>query len=394
MRKIQRNFGLSAVIVMLSLSSIIAQEQLNTADRMMQEEDRLTIGGYAQIDYNQPVGGGVYNSGGLDVHRMVLMLGYKFNDKTQFVTEVEFEHVKEVYIEQAFLQYEILPWLKFRGGLMLIPMGIINEFHEPSTFNGVERPNLDKYIVPTTWREIGAGFTGVFPAAALSYQLYLTNGFKSYDDGATLSGSNGFRKGRQKGAESFMNAPNLAFKLNYFGITGLQLGLSTYTGQTQTSLYHGIDKSDDAAIATADSSQVGLTMFGADARYNNGGLRLRAQINYAWVSNSSAYNEFTGSDLGSALSGWYGELAYNLLESFDQFNSELIPFVRFEQYNTHASVAEGISSNPALNRNDLTFGIGWKMARGAMLKLDYQRFSNKGTGDARNQVNAGVAVWF
>jgi hypothetical protein len=325
---------------------------------------------------------------------MVLMFGYKFNDKTQFVSEVEFEHVKEVYVEQAFLQYEILPWLKFRGGLMLIPMGIINEFHEPSTFNGVERPNLDKYIVPTTWREIGAGFTGVFPAAALSYQLYLTNGFKSYDDEATLSGSNGFRKGRQKGAESFMNVPNLAFKVNYFGISGMQLGLSTYTGQTQTSLYAGIDKSDDAAIANADSSMVGLTMFGADARYNKGGFRLRAQVNYGWVSNSAAYNQFTGSDLGSALSGWYGELAYNVLESFDQFNSELIPFVRFEQYNTHASVAEGVTENPALNRTDLTVGLGWKMAKGAMLKLDYQRFNNKDAGEAKNQVNAGVAVWF
>lgn len=394
MKKNLRRFGLSIVSLLLPLSSIIAQEQLNTAERMMQEEDRLTIGGYAQIDYNQPVGGGLYNSGGLDVHRMVLMFGYKFNDKTQFVTEVEFEHVKEVYVEQAFLQYEILPWLKFRGGLMLIPMGIINEFHEPSTFNGVERPNLDKYIVPTTWREIGAGFTGVFPAAALSYQLYLTNGFKSYDDEATLSGSNGFRKGRQKGAESFMNAPNLSFKVNYFGVTGLQLGLSAYTGQSQTSLYNGIDKSDVAAIATADSSMVGLTMFGADARYNTAGFSIRAQVNYGWVSNSAAYNEFTGSDLGSALSGWYAELAYNVLESFEQKNSELIPFVRLEQYNTHASVAEGVTINPALNRTDLTFGLGWKMAKGAMLKLDYQRFSNKGTDDDRNQVNAGVAVWF
>ncbi len=379
---------------MLSFIGLIAQEQLNTANRMMQEEDRLTIGGYAQIDYNQPVGGGVYNSGGLDVHRMVLMFGYKFNDKTQFVTEVEFEHVKEVYVEQAFLQYEILPWLKFRGGLMLIPMGIINEYHEPSTFNGVERPNLDKYIVPTTWREIGAGFTGVFPSAALSYQLYLTNGFKSYDEGPTLSGSDGFRKGRQKGAESFMNAPNLAFKVNYFGISGLQLGLSAYAGQTQTNLYSGIDKSDAAAIATADSSLVGLTMLGADARYNLGGLRIRAQANYGWVSNSANYNEFTGSDLGSAHSGWYGELAYNLLESSERFDSELIPFIRVEQYNTHASVDEGTPSNPALSRTDLTFGLGWKMAKGAMLKMDYQRFSNKGTDASINQVNAGVAVWF
>jgi hypothetical protein len=144
----------------------------------------------------------------------------------------------------------------------------------------------------------------------------------------------------------------------------------------------------------ADSSIVGLTMLGADARYNKGGLQLRAQLNYGWVSNSDQYNEFSSSDLGSALSGWYGEVGYNILHSSDRFKSELIPFVRFEQYNTHSSVADGITADPALNRTDLTLGIGWKMAKGAMLKLDYQNFSSKGPGDSIHQVNAGVAVWF
>jgi len=394
MKRYLWNISIIVTGLISMLTGLHGQEQLNTAERMLEEEDRLTIGGYAQIDYNQQVAGESFQTGGLDVHRMVLMFGYKFNEKTQFVTEVEFEHVKEVYVEQAFLQYEILPWLRFRGGLMLIPMGIINEYHEPSTFNGVERPNLDKYIVPTTWREIGAGFTGVFPSATLSYQLYLTNGFKSYDNGATLDGANGFRKGRQKGAESFMNVPNLATRVNYFGISGLHFGLSAYLGQTQSSLYHGIDKSDAAAISVADSSKVGLAMLGVDARYNLGGLRIRAQLNHGWVSNTASYNEFTGSDLGSTLSGWYIELAYNLLESSEKYESELIPFARVEQYNTHASLVGGMIPDPALNRTDLTLGLGWKMAKGAMLKLDYQLFSHKGVGDPRHQVNAGVAVWF
>ncbi len=394
MKRICLKCSVIVIGMVISVTSISGQEQVNTADRMMQEEDRLTLGGYAQIDYNQPVKGGTYSSGGLDVHRMVLMFGYKFNEKTQFVTEVEFEHVKEVYVEQAFLQYEILPWLKFRGGLMLIPMGIINEFHEPSTFNGVERPNLDKYIVPTTWREIGAGFTGVFPSAALSYQVYLTNGFKSYDDGATLTGSSGFRSGRQKGAESIINAPNLAFKVNYFGIAGLQVGFSGYTGLTQSSLFDGIEKTDVSAVSLADSSVVGLTMIGADVRYSLGGLQIRGQLNYGWVSNAGAYNDFTGSDLGSAISGWYGEVAYNVLKPFDRFKTELIPFIRYEQYNTHASVEDGITPNPAFDRTDLTMGLGWKIANGAMLKLDYQLFKDNGPGDSGHQVNAGVAVWF
>jgi hypothetical protein len=384
----------TVLTLVMTCTSVSGQEQINTSGRMMEEEERLTIGGYAQIDYNQVLEKGAYKAGVMDVHRMVLMFGYKFNERTQFVSEVELEHVKEVYVEQAFLQYEILPWLKFRGGLMLIPMGIMNEFHEPPTFNGVERPNLDKYIVPTTWREIGAGFTGVFPTAALSYQVYLMNGFKSYDGEALLSGSSGFRKGRQKGAESMINTPNLAFKVNYFGLSGLQLGLSGYSGQTQSTLYDGLEKSNAAGVASADSSVVGLNMLGADARYVFGGLQFRAQWNYGLVSNSSAYNEITSSDMGSAISGWYGEISYDLLHSAERYSSSLIPFFRYEQYNTHTSVENGIAADPDYNRNDLTFGLGWKLDKGAMLKIDYQILQNKGIADARQQINAGVAVWF
>ena len=393
MKRSQR-IVLNGLLGLFLLTTLTQGQELNTASRMMQDEDRLTVGGYAQIDYNQPLSNGAYSNGNLDVHRMVLMFGYKFNQKVQFISEVEFEHVKEVFVEQAFLQYEITPWLKFRGGLMLIPMGIINEYHEPSTFNGVERPNLDKYIVPTTWREIGAGFAGVFPTAALSYQLYVVNGFKGYDGDPYLSGSNGFRKGRQKGAESFMSSPNLTFKVNYFGISGLQLGLSAYTGNTQSTLYNGIEKSDTESIALADSSVVGLTMLGMDARYNLGGLHLRGQLNYGWVSNSASYNEFTGSDLGSSLGGWYGEVSYDLFHGVERFESGLIPFVRYEQYNTHASVEAPTTLNPSFNRTDLTIGLGWRMVRGAMLKADYQVFNRDDESESKQQFNMGVAVWF
>lgn len=380
--------------LLLFSSRINGQELSNTAGRMMQDEDRLTVGGYAQIDYNQPLVNGTFSNGNLDVHRMVLMFGYKFNKKTQFISEVEFEHVKEVFVEQAFLQYEITPWLKFRGGLMLIPMGIINEFHEPSTFNGVERPNLDKYIVPTTWREIGAGFAGVFPSAALSYQVYLVNGFNGYDGDPNLSGSNGFRKGRQKGAESIINSPNLTFKVNYFGISGLQLGFSVYTGNTQSTLYDDLDKSDQESIATADSSVVGLSMLGLDARYQLGGLQFKAQANFGGVSNSISYNEFTESDLGKSLGGWYGEVSYDLFHGIERFETALIPFIRYEQYHTHKSVDSGTALNPSYNRSDLTFGLGWRIVSGAMLKADYQIFRNEGSDESKQQFNAGVAVWF
>jgi hypothetical protein len=155
-----------------------------------------------------------------------------------------------------------------------------------------------------------------------------------------------------------------------------------------------MDKDDDMAKMQADSSVVGLLMIGADARYNIGGLNLKAQVNYGVVSNSGQYNAFTGSDLGSTISGWYGEVGYNVFHGSESLETELIPFARFEQYNTQASVDEGVVKNQALSRSDLTFGLGWKVAQGAMLKVDYQIFNNKGTDQAMHQFNAGVAVWF
>jgi hypothetical protein len=169
------------LITLFVITSLKAQEifqNQNTAAKMLLSDTKLNIGGYAQIDYNQPLDKDLYKNGVLDVHRMVLLFGYKFNDKANFVTELEFEHVNEAYVEQAFLNYKINKWLNFRGGLMLIPMGITNEYHEPTTYNGVNRPMVDTKIIPTTWRELGAGFAGSFDEISLKYQAYVVNGFQ------------------------------------------------------------------------------------------------------------------------------------------------------------------------------------------------------------------------
>ncbi len=369
-------------------------ETVNTAEKMLNQQDKkLMIGGYGQIDYNQNIDSDVRNNGTLDVHRMVMMFGYNFNDRVQFISEVEYEHVKEVYIEQAFINYKINDFINFRGGLLLVPMGIINEYHEPVSFNGVERPNLDKYIVPSTWREIGAGVSGRFTDASIKYQLYVMNGFNGYDGSAKFNGKKGLRSGRQKGAESFMSSPNFAGRVDYYGISGLTVGLSGYMGESQSVLYDGLDKNDDTALQSADSSVVGLSMVGVDARFNKNGIQLRGQVNYATLSNTQAYNEFTGSDVGSSLFGYYAEVGYNVLNNTD-FDTELTPFVRYEQYNTHNSVDGGLEADDAYNRTEITMGLGYKIAKGAVLKFDYQMVKTGADDEYSNRINAGVGVWF
>ncbi|MDX1278536.1 hypothetical protein [Oceanihabitans sediminis] len=340
----------------------------------------ITVGGYAQVDYNQPEGA----NGNLDVHRLVMLLGYKFSDKVQFVTEIEYEHVKELYVEQAFLNYSLNDRLNIRGGLMLVPMGIINEYHEPTTYNGVERPNMDKSIVPTTWREIGVGITGKYNEASLRYQAYIFNGFTSLNGDKTLGGKNGLRNGRQKGAESTVNTPNLSAKVDYYGISGLRLGLSGYFGRTQAE--------DD--VQDIDGADVGISMFGLDARYINQRFSARGQYIHALISDADEYNDLYDADLGSELRGWYAEAAYNLLPLSKV--QKLDAFVRYEEYDTHAGTKDAnITRNLGYNRQEITAGLSYHIANGAVVKADYQILDNKAVGnDAKGQLNIGFGVWF
>lgn len=377
-------------VAMNTFSQDVAQ---NTADKLLADSDsKVQIGGYAQLDFNKPVLSDKQTNSTLDVHRLVLLFGYRFNEKTSFVSEIELEHVIEVYVEQAFLNHEITPWLNFRGGLMLVPMGIVNEYHEPPTYNGVERPNLDSKIVPSTWRELGAGFTGRFDEASLKYQVYIMNGFNGYNGAGVFRGSDAFRKGRQKGAESFMSSPNLATKVDYYGISGLKLGWSTYLGKSQSTLYNGIDKNDNRALAKADSSVVGISMIGFDARYQKGGFEARGQVNVANIKNTEQYNAFAKKDLGSQLFGWYAEAGYNVLQSA-QTSQKLVPFVRYEKYDTHAKTAGTLAQNLTFDKTEVTVGAGWWLTTGAVLKADYQ-FIKDGLDNSTGQFNLGIGIWF
>ncbi|MFO7939890.1 MAG: hypothetical protein R6U66_09080 [Bacteroidales bacterium] len=397
-----KQFGLFVFSLIVLNLPVGAQEKAETYEQhegitekvLDFEGTGLNIGGYGQIDYNQPLNGDVHYNGKLDVHRLILFTGYRFNDRTSFVTEIEFEHVKEVYIEQAYLDYRLLPNMHVRAGLVLVPMGIINEYHEPTTYNGVERPNLDKYIVPTTWREIGVGVTGYLPTMQLKYQVYLLNGFNGYDGDANLNGKKGLRGGRQKGAESYISSPNLSAKFNYTGFSGLSLGLSGYLGDTQSTLYDGLSKNDETAEEMADSSVVQLAMVGLDYRYQSGGFHTRGQWIYGSLGNTEAYNTFTGSDLGSALMGYYLEAGYNVLHHATSTNLELIPFVRYEKYDTHQRVEASLTENTAYNRQEITAGLTLKVARGAAFKIDYQWLGNEALDTPDRMLNMGVGVWF
>ncbi len=396
------------LFVLLSLLGIFAQsinknsvtDYQNTVENILSSDSKLTIGGYGEVHYNQIIDKQTRNNALLDANRMVLFFGYKFSKNTQFVTEIELEHVTELYVEQLFLQHKLNEFVNLKAGILLIPMGILNEYHEPTTFNGVERPMIDSKIAPTTWREIGIGASGNILPLSIKYQIYLVNGPSSYDGTkGLLKGSDGLRGGRQKGAKSYMSAPNFTGKIEYFGINGLNMGLSGYIGNSQSKLYDKLDETNTALTLKADSSVVGISMIGADARYNRKGLELRGQFYYTMLSNTAKYNTFTRTgikqnDLGNSMMGYYVEAGYNIFRFLEKSKMELVPFVRYQNYNLHNTVNANTTVNNAYIATIFTTGLTLKLAKGAVVKTDLDFTKTKAASAPTLTFNAGIGVTF
>ena len=110
-------------------------------------ETRLPVAGYMDFHINKDRG----VSFRPDFHRFVLLFGHSFSNRIKFWSELELEHSRvegreeggEVALEQAYLDFLIKPYFNVRAGMLLSPVGIINERHEPPSYNGVERPFVE-----------------------------------------------------------------------------------------------------------------------------------------------------------------------------------------------------------------------------------------------------------
>ncbi|MEZ4721010.1 MAG: hypothetical protein R2813_03930 [Flavobacteriales bacterium] len=198
---------------------------------------------------------------------------------------------------------------------------------------------------------------------------------------------------RQGGDESSLRTPSFTGKLSYFGFNSLLIEGSFYSGRTESSLYNGAMKSDAAAMATADSSSVGINMVGLNLTYNMNNFQFRGEAIYTELSNTHAYNVFAGSDVGSAILGGYGEISYtqNLKKNgYLQF----IPFARYEYYDTHYAVHQAEVKNTSYAHEEITAGFGLKPAPGLIFKADYQLMRSLDKKRFTNICNVGFGYWF
>jgi len=390
-----------------SLRDIIAQQQetLKSLEKRLDETDQklnatadqfevtaddsafanTTIGGYGELHYNNYED----TDAKIDFHRFVLYFGHEFSDSVRFFSEFELEHSiagegksGEVELEQAYVEVDINEQLTSKVGLFLIPVGIINETHEPPTFYGVERNRVEKRIIPATWWEAGAAINYKI-SEGLAFDGAITSGLNSVKkstknvvaevtdvDGNTHEvettdtidtySLNSIRSSRQKVAKA--TAENLAYtgRIKYTAITGLELAA---TLQYQTDLTQGSDHLDEASAV----------LFETHAIYQIAGFTVRA-LYARWDIDGDEAKD-SGQD---EQEGWYIEPSY-------EFNEKVGVFVRYSEHDTKA----GNSADTAVESTSV--GVNYYIHENVVIKADYEDLG--GAADSKG-FNIGFGYQF
>jgi hypothetical protein len=337
------------------------------ASKVYGVQQGLSIGGYGEFLYEDSQGG----RDRLDALRAILYFGYKFDDRWVLNTEIEIEHGStskssgtsdsggDVSFEFGYLDYLAGDALNARAGMVLIPVGFVNELHEPITFLGAQRPEVEKRIMPTTWRAPGAGAFGGF--GGFSYRAYAVTALEGsrFDE-------DGLRSGRQKGNRTAAEDFALTGRLDWTDTPGLVAGASFYWGDT------GQDGLDSAGLSVPD---LNTTVVDLHVDWKTGPLWLRGLWTTAWIDDTARRNAVTSDSLASRMDGFYVEAGYDVMSFLAPDSGQaLYPFVRYEEVDTQSRLAPGANRVPGKSDTIRTFGLHWRPIPQVVVKADYQDF--------------------
>jgi DtxR family transcriptional regulator, Mn-dependent transcriptional regulator len=342
------------------------------------------ISGYMEFHVNKADGDPTV----MDFHRFVLLVNHAFTSKVRFVGEVEIEHAVvegleesgELELEQSYVDFLLSRPLNFRAGMVLLPLGIINERHEPPVFNGVERPFVDTFIIPTTWFDAGAGVHGEI-GRGLRYRAYLVPPLNARE----FTASEGIREGRQKGDEAV--AAHVAFtgRAEYLGVRGLTVGGAVWRGTSQ--------------LLRTPKLESAVTLGEVDARYLRSRLELRGEFAQASIGNAAQLNETIGRGTGvppniaRAIRGFYGEAGYRIWAAGSP--RDLVAFFRYENFDTQFRMPAGFLPLKEFDRDAWETGVTYYPDPDVAVKADYIYLRNQsGVFANRRLFNVGIGWWF
>src|SRR4051794_16006107 len=349
----------------------------------VETETRLPVAGYMDFHFNKDRGE-PYRP---DFHRFVLLFGHSFSNRIKFWSEVEIEHALveggeetgEVAVEQAYLDFLVTPRFNLRAGMVLTPMGIVNERHEPPSYNGVERPFVETLIIPTTWRELGFGATGDL-GRGFRYRGYLLSSL----DATRFDAEFGISQGKTSGFEASFRNPAKAARLEFAGVRRMLLGASFYTGKAGFNM-PGVNP--------------GVTIGEFDGRYSYRRFDVRGVFANTWVTHAGelnrrrAFQTGVNPNVASVLRGYYFEPAWHLFPRRSRV--DLIAFGRYERYNTQQRMPAGFTALPQFNRSSWVTGLTFKPHADVAVKFDYVFNRNRSAVvKPVDGVNFGIGWWF
>lgn len=359
------------------------------ASKVYRKPKGVSIGGYGELLYQnfsgrRDDGADSGRIDDLDVLRGIVYIGYKWNDQWLLNTELEWEHGStgkngEASVEFAYVDRLIRPEVNARAGLVLLPIGLVNELHEPTVFLGARRPGIENAIIPTTWRETGVGVFG--DLGGFSYRSYVVNGLDAR--GFT---SGGLRGGRQKGSNAKAEDFAWAGRLDWTATPGLVAGGSLYYGDS------------GQGLVDPEGGEVGAStrLFELHADWKWRGLELRGLWVDAALDDVAALNRALALEgnrsVGESLDGYYLQAGYDVLSGRGG-GARLLPFARWETYDTQASVPSGYSRNPANEVDVLTLGLHYQPIESVVIKADWQDVDN-GAGTGVDQINLALGWVF
>ncbi len=354
-------------------------QKVEAAGEMLDEvatggtRDKLLWGGYGEIHYNAG------DTQEIDVHRFVLFSEYNFNDKLRLNTEFELEHALagdgkpgEVELEQAFIEWDVAPSNSLFAGVHLVPVGLLNDTHEPPTFFGVERDRVHSQIIPTTWWEAGVGSSGEI-SEGLGYDLFVHSGLQ-----LPVTGSSAYaiRSGRQKVAEATATDPAVTGRLRWSGIPGVNLSAAL---QYQNDITQGTNDQDVAGSQL--SIDAWLYNVNADILINGWGLRaMYAQ----WDLEDGTAGTGPGNFGKEKQWGYLVEPSYRFSVPGANGQGTLGIFARHSKFDA----ADG--DNTESEEQSFTFGANYWIHPSVVFKVDYDQVSlQEGTGSDRLNVGMG-----
>jgi hypothetical protein len=366
------------------------------ASKIFFSDKRYSISGFGELNY-VPVQGNINrNVGDLELYysglyRYATFFGYRITDKIIWNSEfqIEFLHDRtmeyhpEIVIE-AFLDFLYKDYLKARIGFYPLTIGYVNNNDEPVMFYSVNRSEVERLIIPSTWIEFGTMFYGNI-SKKVSYALGFSQGLNSRN---YLSGS-WIRQGREIRFD-IPKAISVNPQLIYTPSAHLTLSASGYFGKSGQGARVGMNNTPvDANIALGS----------AYAKYDWKNFSFVSVGTYGTLGDTEKIYELTkngnneGQVLGKEVYGYLLEIGYDILpwlrknkEVADKHNKfyhnkemKLSLFGRYERLNTHQSIHQELMYLPKVENNlhIWTGGINFNTRENIVIKANYQYRINK-----------------